>query len=356
MTTVPSINVILEPKIVAAKTHFPADADDESSASLVSGADYEVEFRLKRADGEYRWHSGLAAAGRDADGNIIKWFGTNTDIDDKKSAEKTRRESEEKFRSFIETTKDWIWEIDADGNSIYNNPAVEMILGYTPEELDGKSFLPYMMEEDRAEIERMFPRFISERRGWTNLVCRWRRKDGDILYLESSAVPVFDDGGVVVGFRGTDHDITESKRAEEKLRDSEAWLKAILDGSRDGIELSSDDFGTGYSSLSYLHRLPVSFLKIDRSFVMRMAESIENEEIVHTIIKLAQNLKMRVIAEGIETAEQLAQLRHLNCEFGQGYFFSKPLEAENAQLFIEQTAENFALTTDQPIINLDLNM
>ncbi len=78
-------------------------------------------------------------------------------------------------------------------------------------------------------------------------------------------------------------------------------------------------------SLSYLHRLPVNYLKIDRSFVSRMTESTENGEIVNTIIKLAQSLKMKVIAEGIETADQLAQLKRLNCEYGQGYFYSKPL-------------------------------
>ncbi len=203
--------------------------------SLEKGADYEVAFRLKRADGEYFWHLGRATAGRDADENIIKWFGTNSDIHSQKSAEKASKKSEEKFRSIIETTNDWIWEIDLDGNSTYNNPAIETILGYMPEELHGKSFLPFMFEEDRLEIEQVFPQFIAEKRGWNNLVCRWNHKDGSIRYLESSAVPVLDDGGEVIGFRGTDHDITERMQAEEKLRASEEWLRAILDGSRDGI-------------------------------------------------------------------------------------------------------------------------
>lgn len=97
-----------------------------------------------------------------------------------------------------------------------------------------------------------------------------------------------------------------------------------------GVELSLDDFGTGYSSLSYLHSLPIDYLKIDRSFVSRLLDSPENAEIVHTIIKLAQNLKMQVVAEGIETAEQLATLQQLKCEYGQGYFFSKPLKASSA--------------------------
>jgi diguanylate cyclase (GGDEF)-like protein/PAS domain S-box-containing protein len=110
-------------------------------------------------------------------------------------------------------------------------------------------------------------------------------------------------------------EITESHIMENIVMTAQTItkLRAI------GIELSIDDFGTGYSSLSYLHSLPVSYLKIDRSFIARMIEGEENSEIVHTIIKLAQNLKMKVIAEGIETNQQLAQLKGLNCEYGQGY-------------------------------------
>jgi EAL domain-containing protein (putative c-di-GMP-specific phosphodiesterase class I) len=97
-----------------------------------------------------------------------------------------------------------------------------------------------------------------------------------------------------------------------------------------GIQLSIDDFGTGYSSLSYLHRLPVNNLKIDRSFVSRMRPSNENSAIVQTVITLARTLNMEVVAEGIETEEQLTQLKALACDYGQGYLFSKPVNAELA--------------------------
>ncbi len=92
-----------------------------------------------------------------------------------------------------------------------------------------------------------------------------------------------------------------------------------------GVQLSIDDFGTGYSSLSYLHRLPVDTLKIDRSFVNSVGENGEDSEILQTIISLAKNLKMRVIAEGIETESQLNILKNLGCDYGQGYLMSKPL-------------------------------
>ena len=94
-----------------------------------------------------------------------------------------------------------------------------------------------------------------------------------------------------------------------------------------GVQLSIDDFGTGYSSLSYLHRFPVNYLKIDRSFVSRMTEANDNAEIVRTIATLARNLGLEVIAEGVETQEQYQQLKALGCEYGQGYFFSYPVDS-----------------------------
>ena len=106
--------------------------------------------------------------------------------------------------------------------------------------------------------------------------------------------------------------------AEETL----AKLKSLK------CRLSIDDFGTGYSSLSYLHRFPVDMLKIDRSFVSDMERQNDNLEIVRTIVNLAHSLRLEVIAEGVETSEQLQLLRALGCEYGQGFYFAKPLSEE----------------------------
>jgi len=95
-----------------------------------------------------------------------------------------------------------------------------------------------------------------------------------------------------------------------------------------GVHIHIDDFGTGYSSLSYIHHFPVNALKIDRSFVARMFSSDENLEIIKTIVALAQNLNLDLIAEGMELTDQLALLRDLKCQHGQGFLFSHPLEAE----------------------------
>jgi len=95
-----------------------------------------------------------------------------------------------------------------------------------------------------------------------------------------------------------------------------------------GVQLSIDDFGTGYSSLARLHHFPIDELKIDRSFIDSMSNDPENSEIVEAIIALAQKLNLDVTAEGVETPEQLAKLRELKCKYGQGFFFSRPLDSE----------------------------
>lgn len=101
------------------------------------------------------------------------------------------------------------------------------------------------------------------------------------------------------------------------------------------INLCIDDFGTGYSSLSRLHHFPISTLKIDRSFVSRIGALGENSEIVQAIVMLAQTLSMDVVAEGIEDSEQVSPLIALQCEYGQGYFFSKPVDSESASALLE---------------------
>lgn len=147
-------------------------------------------------------------------------------------------------------------------------------------------------------------------------------------------------------------EITESAIMEH----AESTAAKLLEIKALGIQLGIDDFGTGYSSLSYLHRFPVDILKIDRSFVSAM-DSHENLQIVSTIAILSQNLGMRAVAEGVETAEQAAQLRAMGCQYAQGYFFSRPIDASGIERLLTEHSQMRQLTsTTSPLARLRLRV
>ena len=129
-------------------------------------------------------------------------------------------------------------------------------------------------------------------------------------------------------------EITESSL----IADTQHTIVVIRKLKALGIEFSLDDFGTGYSSLSYLHSFPFNTIKIDRSFVNSLGDNDEKIGIVRAIISLANNLGMNTIAEGIETDKQLAQLKALKCQYGQGYYLSKPLDKQIVETVIATEA------------------
>ena len=131
-------------------------------------------------------------------------------------------------------------------------------------------------------------------------------------------------------------EITETSLVE----DAESTIAILKELKSIGVEFSLDDFGTGYSSLSYLHQFPFDTLKIDRSFVNTINNNEDKLGIVRAIITLARNLGMNTIAEGIETVKQLAQLKALKCQYGQGYFLSKPLDKEIVEHIIASEIAN----------------
>ena len=125
-------------------------------------------------------------------------------------------------------------------------------------------------------------------------------------------------------------EITESVAMKDVRSSIDTFgeLKAL------GVKLAIDDFGTGYSSLSYLKRFPANYLKIDRSFVVGLGEDPDDKELVSGMVGLAHALGLKVIAEGVKSAEQLAWLQEMGCDFAQGYYFGRPLSREAASEFL----------------------
>ena len=141
----------------------------------------------------------------------------------------------------------------------------------------------------------------------------------------------------ILASTGLDGNSLRLEITESVLIEPEGNVQDTLQQIRDkNIKLSIDDFGTGYSSLSYLRRFPIDNLKIDRSFIQQMNYDAENLEIVRTIVTLAKTLGMDTISEGVETNQQLEQLKSLGCDFAQGYLFSKPLAPEDIESILDK--------------------
>jgi EAL domain-containing protein (putative c-di-GMP-specific phosphodiesterase class I) len=131
---------------------------------------------------------------------------------------------------------------------------------------------------------------------------------------------------------GIDLEVTESLL----MQDVQANIEKLKEVRKLGIRIAIDDFGTGYSSLAYLARLPVETLKIDRGFINTMLDDPNSATLVQTMIALAHSLRLKVVAEGVETEEQARTLRLLGCDEMQGFLFSKPLPLPQLTALLEQ--------------------
>lgn len=139
------------------------------------------------------------------------------DITERKRTAEALRQSEEKFRALVESTSDWIWEVDRTGRYTYVSPKIEALLGYTPEEVLGKSPCNLMPPEEGQRVRKIFGETLMKRAPFVALENTNRHKDGRMVVLESSGVPIFDPNGDFAGYRGIDRDITERRQAQEEI-------------------------------------------------------------------------------------------------------------------------------------------
>lgn len=207
-----------------------------------NGEPFLLSYRIRKKSGDYIWFESTSQTLRDEKGDITGFVTSSRDITERKRAEDLLREREEMIHSIVETSRDWIWAIDKDGRHTYSNPAVENILGYTPDELVGQSSIHLLKEEDRKYIESQLSKWIAEKKGWENLILRWKHKDGSWRWLESSSVPIVDAEGAFIGFRGVDRDITERRFAEDTIRNERTLLRTLIDHLPNGIFVKDRKF------------------------------------------------------------------------------------------------------------------
>ncbi|NJN66873.1 MAG: EAL domain-containing protein [Chloroflexaceae bacterium] len=174
--------------------------------------------------------------------------------------------------------------------------------------------------------------------------CAWQHQFPDLRPLTVNvnmsnrafvSLPIVDQIAQILGETGLEATSLKLEITESVMMDhTEKTLMTLFRLCEMGVQLCIDDFGTGYSSLRYLHRFPIQTLKIDKSFTFSLATDAESMVIIQSIVTLSHMLGKQVVAEGIETPEQLTYLRGLHCEYGQGYLFSAPVDHAAAEALL----------------------
>ncbi|MFX1589775.1 MAG: PAS domain S-box protein [Promethearchaeota archaeon] len=176
-------------------------------------------------------HKAVAFPIFDRDGKIKNYIMMHEDITAYKKAEQKLRESEERFRSLVETISDWIWEVDMNSIFTYVSPKVRDVLGYEPKEIIGKTPFDLMPLEEAERVQKVFKTILDSDKSFkifdnTNL-----HKDGSLKILETSGVPIFNEDGKLIGYRGINRDITKRKKAETKLKESEEMYRNLFNST-----------------------------------------------------------------------------------------------------------------------------
>jgi PAS domain S-box-containing protein len=200
------------------------------------GRSLEREYRLRRSDGEYRWIHEFLTFSRDVFGKISSLQGYLSDITARKEAEVRLRKSEERFEQVARQSREMVWEVDANGLFTYVSQACEEILGYRPSEMIGKlNYFDLHPVEGRETLRLEVAKIISERGAFRDFLDKVLTRDGRIVWVSTNAVPVLDESGNLIGYMGSDLDITDRKRTEEALRDSEEKYRTIVETASEGI-------------------------------------------------------------------------------------------------------------------------
>jgi len=196
--------------------------------SILAGVEWRGQIQDRRKDGELYWASEIISPLRDAAGAITHYLAIQQDITEQKRDKEALFESEQRFRQVADMAGDWLWEQDQDGRYTYSSNAVEDVLGMSPDEVVGKTYLDLFAgpPPSGSAAENMQAPTAS-RRPFHRIVNHYRHKSGADVYTESTGAPVFDDDGRLVKWRGVDHNITSRKKFEDALRVRNRAIEAV---------------------------------------------------------------------------------------------------------------------------------
>ncbi|HEY0745681.1 MAG TPA: EAL domain-containing protein [Steroidobacteraceae bacterium] len=221
--------ISIDPKTII----FPADRDGDKEhvrrllAREIQAA--QVNMRFVRKDGQVVWTQLNCSLVWLQSGEPHYFIYQIQDITDRIRTEEALRASEERFRSIADATQEWIWEIDAAGVLTFSSPAVESILGVSRAALIGQNFLEFMLPATRQTVEEFLRRKPLEQRPWRDLVFEYRHSGGGIRWLDTNAIPLTDEAGAIVGYRGVSRDVTQRRLQEQRITRL-SRIQAVLSG------------------------------------------------------------------------------------------------------------------------------
>ena len=209
--------------------------------TILSGNDWRGTLQNRRKNGDLYWQTLTISPVKDAYGVSTHLIGVSADVTEGKEAEQRLRDRERRFRDLVESTSDWVWEIDENAVYTYSSPKVKELLGYEPEEIVGKTLFDLMPREEAKRVgEEVEPMTVARRRiaGLENVNVH---KNGRHVVLETSGVPIFDAEGNYRGYRGIDRDITARKLVDEALTRSEQEYRGVVERALQGIYKTTEE-------------------------------------------------------------------------------------------------------------------
>ncbi|MGE5172832.1 MAG: PAS domain S-box protein [Betaproteobacteria bacterium] len=226
---------------------------DRWKASIATGEPFDMEFPLRGADGLFRPFLTRVLPLKGSTGQVLKWFGTNTDISAIKQVEEALRATSERYRSYIDVTGQLGWTTNADGEVVEDMPSWRKFTGQTYDELRGMGWSKALHPDDRAQVSHAWGKAVADRNKY-EIEYRIRRHDGIYRYFMARGIPVFNEEGSIREWVGTCIDITERKQAEEALRESEEKYRTLFASVKEGFTLNRvlyDDKGKLYDLMVF---------------------------------------------------------------------------------------------------------
>ncbi|WP_264320420.1 PAS domain-containing sensor histidine kinase [Zarconia navalis] len=274
---------------------------------------FKIEYRIKHRNGTWRWHTSNLSPVRNSSGRVLSVVGIARDITDRVLAKAALQESEQRFRNLVETTSDWIWEINSEGVYTYVSPQISSVLGYSPQEVLGTTIFNLKETENKQKTVGVIKEKFAKQEPLISIENVSLHKNGHSIVLETNGVPFFDRSKNFQGYRGIDRDITERKQAEAKLRQQAKDLKKALRKLKKAqmkLVQSEKMSSLGQTVAGIAHEInnPICFIHGNLSHardyifdILRLLKAYESEfdKIPDRIVKIGQEIDLEFIKEDL---------------------------------------------------------